>query len=145
MSKASIIILTFIMCRIFQRKSYSNYYSFLLLFVILIHHGCNCIVLRVSSTLNSSMTCSEKFSCSLDYYANHFPDQDNAILLLDDGTHYLHSSIVLFEGLRNLSIVGNSGSSMRMSSENLFKPATKIQCIGMSGFVFSHVQDLNIP
>lgn len=81
----------------------------------------------------------ENFNCSLDYYAHHIPDQDNTILLLDDGTHYLHTSIILFEGLRNLSIIGSDSFS-----KSLVEPATKIQCTGRSGFVFTHVQDLHL-
>ena len=96
----------------------------------------------MSSSLNSTLTCAETLNCSLDYYATHFPDQNNAILLLDDGTHYLHSSIMLFEGLRNLSVIGSN--SFLMSSESLLEPATKIQCIGRSGFVFTDIQDLNL-
>ena len=96
----------------------------------------------MSSSLNSTLICAENFNCSLDYYASHIPDQNDAILLLDDGTHYLHGSIILFEGLRNLSVIGSN--RVLMSSESLLEPATKIQCIGRSGFVFTHVQDLNL-
>lgn len=108
------------------------------------HRGCDGIVLHVSSSLNS--TCTENhteiFKCSLDYYASHIPSENNTVLLLDSGTHFLHSSIMLFDRLRNLSIIGSS--DIVMSSRGLLEPVTKIQCIGNSGFVFTHIQNLSL-
>lgn len=61
------------------------------------------MVLQVSSSLNS--TCVENFHCSLDYYASHIPSQNNTIFLLDRGTHFLHTSIMLFEGRQNYQLL----------------------------------------
>jgi hypothetical protein len=44
-----------------------------------------------------------------------------------------------FDDLQNLSIVGNNDFS-----RGLLEPATKIQCVGRSGFVFTHVQYLSL-
>ena len=98
------------------------------------------MVLHVSSSLNS--TCAEIYNCSLDYYANHIPDQNNVTLLLDNGTHFLQNSIMLFEGHQNLTIIGSSG--LLIGSEGLPISATEIQCIGRSGLVFMQVHNLNL-
>ena len=99
------------------------------------------VLIHVSSTSTSSLSCTENFNCALVYYASNVPRTNDTVLLLDEGIHTLHlNESILFSGLRNVSIIGSS--RLVMGSSGLLEQTTKIQCTGTSGFVFSHSEDL---
>ena len=85
--------------------------------------------------------------CSLEYYANHIPQANNTLLILDEGTHILHlNESVRFDNLKNFTIVGSGISTItiRKGLNASSRHRTTIQCIGTSGLFFSNIQGLHI-
>ena len=111
------------------------------------------LLLRINSSYGSVIhVCSSNSDnfesyCSLEYYANHIPQANNTLLILDEGTHILHlNESVRFDNLKNFTIVGSGISTItiRKGLNDSSRHRTTIQCIGISGLFFSNIQGLHI-
>lgn len=132
---------------ILQKKSSNgNTASTMIIFLVF-------LLLRINSSYGSVIhVCSSNSDnfesyCSLEYYANHIPQTNNTLLILDEGTHLLHlNESVQFDNLKNFTIVrsGISTVMIRKDLNDSSRHRTTVQCIGTSGLFFSNIQGLHI-
>ena len=94
----------------------------------MIHHSEGLLINVCSSE-------TEATNCSLEYYSQNIPRENNMVFILAQGTHFIQlNHSIEFEGLQNLSIVG---------VEN-FMYVTTVECVGHTGLVFSNINGLYV-